>query len=152
MRLASALATAAILAPIIVLAACSEPAEKTAAPASPAPAPAILGGVNLNEPVRAVGTETFWGVEISGDAMTYTGIDQPDQRAARPEPVIQGTTAVYTAATQTGAVMVVTLIATECSDGMSDRVYPLTAKVEVGKETRNGCAASEAFLMTAPAP
>ncbi|WP_421730024.1 COG3650 family protein [Brevundimonas sp.] len=151
MRLVSAILPSAILLPVLILAACSEPIEKAAPPPGPKPA-AVLGGVDLNQPVRAVGTEPFWGVEISGENMIYTGIDQPDQRASAPDPVIQGTTAVYTAATQGGVVMVVTLIATECSDGMSDRVYPLTAKVEIGKDTRNGCAASEAFLMTAPAP
>ena len=153
MRLVSALLPSAILLPLVILAACSEPADKTATttPATPAPV-AILGGVDLNQPVRALGTEPFWGVEISGDTMTYTGVDQPDQRFSAPAPIIQGTTAVYTAATEAGAVMVVTLIATECSDGMSDRVYPLTAKVEIAKDTRSGCAASEAFLMATPAP
>ena len=37
--------------------------------------------------------------------------------------------------------LVLTLIATECSDGMSDRVYPLTAKVEIGDDEVTGCAA-----------
>ena len=139
------------LASILTLMACSEPAETP--PPGPAPAPAaVLGGVNLNEPLRAIGTEPFWGVEISGDSMVYSGVDRPEQRAAKPEPVIQGTTAVYTGTTAAGSVLVVTLIATECSDGMSDRVYPLTARVEIGEETLNGCAASVTFLNTAPAP
>ena len=38
------------------------------------------------------------------------------------------------------------LIATECSDGMSDRTYPLTAKVEIGDETLTGCAAATAAI------
>jgi uncharacterized membrane protein len=33
---------------------------------------------------------------------------------------------------------------------MSDRVYPLTAKVELGEVSLNGCAASQAFLDTQP--
>jgi uncharacterized membrane protein len=35
---------------------------------------------------------------------------------------------------------------------MSDRTYPLTARVEAGSQTLNGCAASVAFLNSAPAP
>ena len=54
--------------------------------------------------------------------------------------------------TADGQTLVLTLIATECSDGMSDRVYPLTAKVELGEREMIGCAASQAFLATAPAP
>ena len=45
-----------------------------------------------------------------------------------------------------------TLIATECSDGMSDRVYPLTARVEIGDDTLTGCAASKSAIMVQPAP
>jgi uncharacterized membrane protein len=107
--------------------ACSQgTTEKSEAPAD-APTPASLGGVDLNQPLRANGTEPFWSVDITQDAMVYTGIDREEQRAGNPQPVVQGTTAVYTGATADGTAMVVTLIATECSDGMSDRIYPLTA-------------------------
>jgi uncharacterized membrane protein len=134
------------------LGACSQgTTEKTQAPAD-APAPTLLGGVDLNQPLRALGTEPFWSVDITKDAMVYTGIDREEQRAGDPQPVVQGTTAVYTAATDDGTAMVVTLIATECSDGMSDRIYPLTAKVELGEVSLNGCAASQAFLNSQPAP
>jgi uncharacterized membrane protein len=110
----------------------------------------MLGGVDLNQPVSALGTEPFWSVAITRDAMVYTGVDRDEQRASNPQPVVQGTTAVYTAAVDDGTTMVVTLIATECSDGMSDRVYPLTAKVELGEVSLNGCAASQAFLAAQP--
>jgi uncharacterized membrane protein len=65
---------------------------------------------------------------------------------------VQGTTAVYASAAEDGTALVVTLIATECSDGMSDRTYPLTARVELGGQTLNGCAASVAFLDSEPRP
>lgn len=136
----------------LIVAACSQgTTEKTEAPAD-APAPASLGGVDLNQPLRALGTEPFWSVDITKDAMVYTGVDGQAQRAGDPRPVVQGTTAVYTGATDDGTAMVVTLIATECSDGMSDRIYPLTAKVELGEVSLNGCAASPAYLNSQPAP
>jgi len=143
---------ALLLSSLTLLAGCSQSGEPAAPPPADAPPEAMLGGVDLNQPLRALGTEPFWGVEITPTAMVYTGVDRDPERAGNPGPVVQGTTAIYTAETDDGTTMVVTLIATECSDGMSDRVYPLTAKVEIGKDTRNGCAASEAFLMTAPAP
>ncbi len=141
----------AFAALILTLAACTDPAPTEPAPA-PAPAPAVLGGVDLNEPLRALGTEPFWAVEITPQDLAYSAVDAADVRAPNPGPTIQGTTAVYASATPDGAALVVTLIATECSDGMSDRVYPLTAKVELGPQTLNGCAASVAFLTSQPAP
>jgi uncharacterized membrane protein len=62
--------------------------------------------------------------------------------------VLQGTTATYEATTQTGAVIRLMLAATECSDGMSDRTYPLSAIVRIGDETLTGCAASTAAIMS----
>ena len=137
---------------VLILSACSEPATPAPEPA-PAPAPAVLGGVDLGQPVRALGAEPFWSVEITPQTLHYTAVDnEAGVRAANPGPTVQGTTAVYAAAGPDGTALVVTLIATECSDGMSDRVYPLTARVELGAQTLNGCAGSTAFIMSPPAP
>lgn len=136
---------------LVALAACTESTPE-APPADPAPVATVLGGVDLGQPLRALGTEPFWGVEITPENLAYSGVDVTEVRAANPGPTIQGTTAVYAAAGADGTALVVTLIATECSDGMSDRVYPLTARVEVGQQTLNGCAASVAFLNSQPAP
>lgn len=138
---------------LLGLVACSDSGKTPTgeAPAAP-PAPVTLGDVDLNQPVRAIGTEPFWGIEITPQSLTYTAVDHPGLTAANPGPTIQGTTAVYAAAGGDGTTLVVTLIATECSDGMSDRIYPLTARVELGSQTLNGCAASAAFLQSQPAP
>lgn len=138
------LALLAILAPFAVLAACSEPAP---APTEPPPAPSVtLGGVDLGQPLRAIGTEPFWGVSITPTEIRYDGVDRPLQTATNPGPVVQGTTAVFTAMTDKNNALVVTLIDTDCSDGMSDRLYPLTARVEIGGETLSGCAIGQAAL------
>lgn len=147
MRIVIAAALAALS-----LAACSPPAETPEAPAPGPAAPVVLGGVDLGQPLRALGTEPFWGVDITPQTLTYTAVDSAAITAENPGPTIQGTTAVYAASASDGTALVVTLIATECSDGMSDRVYPLTARVELGPQTLNGCAASVAFLESAPQP
>ena len=50
--------------------------------AAPEPqAAAVLAGVDLGKPVRALGTEPFWSVESTPDALIYTRVDQPAQRA-----------------------------------------------------------------------
>ena len=88
-------------------------------------------------------------MEITPEALVYSGVDRPEQTADNPGPLLQGTTARYEATTVTGKPLSVALIATTCSDGMSDRTYPLTAVVKVDGETLTGCAASVSALATA---
>ena len=130
------------------LAACSEPTVKRSEPAA-APAPAaVLGGIDLTQPIHALGTEPFWSLDITPSAITYTSPNGPPRTAANPGPVMQGTIATWTGTGDTP--MTVTLIATECSDGMSDRTYPLTAQVEMGGTKLSGCADTQAAFDAAP--
>ncbi|CAN5143699.1 membrane protein [soil metagenome] len=133
----------------LALAACSEPAPKDAPAPAPAAAPAMLADVDLAQPVSAVGTEPFWGIEITPETLTYTSPDGAPVTAPNPGADLQGTTATYTT-TAGGQPLEITLIATECSDGMSDRTYPLTAIVKLGGRTLNGCAGSKAALAAEP--
>lgn len=134
--------------PFLVLAACS-PSPDSPEPAPIDVSPATLAGVDLGRPIRALGNEPFWAVEITPEALVYSGVDRPEQTADNPGPMLQGTTARYEATTVAGKPLSVALIATTCSDGMSDRTYPLTAVVKVDGETLTGCAASVAALATA---
>jgi uncharacterized membrane protein len=113
-------------------------------------APVVLGGVDLGQPVRALGTEPFWGVDVADGALTLTGVDRPEQRFETGAPELVGTTAVWRGAAADGTTATLTLIATECSDGMSDRVYPLTARFETGETELAGCAEATARLMDGP--
>lgn len=128
----------------LVLAACSQPAQK--APEAAKAEPRALAGVDLDQPVRVLGTEPFWAVEITPQALIYSGVDRPEQKAANSGPTLQGNLVSWTTKTEAGADLTVTLTATDCSDGMSDRTYPLTAKVEIGGETLTGCAAATAAI------
>lgn len=132
------------------MAACSDPGVPEAPPevqTDAVKADVILGGVDLNAPLRVLGTEPFWGVDISRAGLVYSGLDRPEQRADNGGPTVQGTTADWSATTDQGAALRITLIDTDCSDGMSDRTYPLTARVVIGQETLNGCAAPADFVM-----
>ncbi len=132
---------------LLALAACGEPAPAPQPEPTPQPAP-VLGGVDLAQPIRALGTEPFWGVDIGPDGMTYEGVDRPKEVAPRGEVQLMGTMAVFSGATDKGRTLKVTLIDTDCSDGMSDRLYPLTARVEIGDETLQGCAAARSAIVT----
>lgn len=132
----------------LALAACSPEPETPAGP-EPGPGPApTLGGVDLSRPVRLLGTEPFWAIDLTGTEIVYSGADRPEQRGPQPVPTIQGTVATLETTTTAGTPIAVTLTATECSDGMSDRTYPLTALVNVGGETLMGCAASTSAIMS----
>ncbi|MBB5740153.1 COG3650 family protein [Brevundimonas aurantiaca] len=146
--IAPALTAAALTLSLTLVGGCYDRKDQTpeAAP-PPEPAP-VLAGVDLGKPVRALGTEPFWSVEITPDGLTYTRVDQPAQHAPNRGATVQGTVATYATSTDLNEALNVVLIATECSDGMSDRTYPLTAKVEIGDDTLTGCAASVAALAT----
>lgn len=139
----------ALAASVLILSACSQGGDAPEAPAEPtAPAP-VLAGVDLSQPVRLLGTEPFWGIELTGSELVYSGVDRPEQRAPQPKAVVQGTVATLETRSASGVTFEVTLTATECSDGMSDRTYPLTALIKVGDETLMGCGASAAAFAAA---
>ena len=134
---------------LLILAGCSEPAKKAPAAPAPAPAPATLAGVDLAAPISVLGTEPFWNIEITSETLSYADVEAKTLQGPNPGPVVQGTTAAYT--TRLGdQPLELTLIATECSDGMSDRTYPLTAIVKLGETRLNGCAISKAGLAALP--
>ncbi len=116
------------------------------------PAPLMLGEIDLGKPMRALGTEPFWGVEIKPDEVVFTGVDRPEFRAPNPGARIQGAVAVIAAKDAAGAEIVITLRPDQCSDGMSDFVYPMNAEVAFAGETLKGCAASQTTLDERPRP
>jgi uncharacterized membrane protein len=134
---------------LLALAACSSESPDTAPPVEPAEAAPALAGVDLTKPVKLIGTEPFWNIELTGSQLVYSGLDRPEQRGPLEKPMMQGTVAGFETTTTAGTNIEVTLTATECSDGMSDRTYPLTALVKVGEETLMGCGASAAAFASA---
>ena len=117
-------------------------AQAAPPPASPANPCLVQDGVPLQvAPRRAVGTEPFWSAQIVGRCVTY----------AHPED--QSGTRIWTryakgpdGETWSGALggqpfELRTRSRPGCSDGMSDRSYPLSAELKVRGEKRSGCAA-----------
>ena len=91
-------------------------------------------------PLRAVGTEPFWGARIAGRCVTYsTPEDQPGTRIwTRYTSSQRG--GVWTGALGGRKFELTTRAAPGCSDGMSDRRYPVAVTLLVGAERRTGCA------------
>jgi uncharacterized membrane protein len=131
----------------LVLAACGRetqaPADPPAAPQAPAATTPKPSGVvsDFSRPMIARGTEPFWAVDIEGTRFTLSEPSQPDVVFEAPGARISPGRAAWTATAASGQTMTVALYVSECSDGMSDLRYPMTAEVETGGRTLRGCAA-----------
>jgi uncharacterized membrane protein len=102
-------------------------------PKAPAAAPWSVSGYRL------VGTEPFWGGTVSPERIVYM---TPENQAGERVSVDAGygpAREIYTGALE-GRPFILTLTKGPCSDGMSDKVHAFTATLQVGGETRQGCA------------
>lgn len=118
------------------------------APAAQAPAaegaamPTAGGGMDISQPITALGTEPFWSLAITeGTKFKLSRPDQPDLVAEAPGSSMSPDGATWVAKGAKGEQLTVMLKAAECSDGMSDRRYPMSAEVVLQGVTLKGCAA-----------
>lgn len=139
----SAVRPACLLA-LLTLAACSPKAEKPPEPES------IqidsLAGVDLNAPLTVTGTEPFWSLTLTGDEATFERPGEEARVFPRQEFEINKDKEGPARAELLTNELSLTLIAQKCSDGMSDRVYPLTAEINMSDEVLKGCAVTTAAL------
>lgn len=139
----------ALLAAAVLLAACQPKAPDGASAPPPdnaptAAAPATV--MDISKPITARGNEPFWALVIDGVTLKLTRPDHPDLIAQASGAAIEGGRAVWIAKGPGGEQLTVTLYASDCSDGMSDLKYPMSAEVAVLNETLQGCAAKTAEL------
>ena len=111
--------------PALALAACYGP---------PPPAPPITpnppGGT-----YRALGTEPFWDITIDSARIVFTDRGNNVQVVQPTPSVIGGFAGEIYRTPRIG----VNIVHTQCSDGMSDRVYPDKVQVDVDGTRYNGC-------------
>jgi len=153
-RMKRSLLASALLGPTILLAAC-QPQDPNGAPATPpadAPAdaaatvPAPPSVMDISKPITARGTEPFWALSIDGKRFKLSRAGQPDLVAEAPGASISDGRAIWIARAADGRQLTVTLYDGECSDGMSDLKYPMSAEVALLNEDLRGCAARTAEL------
>ena len=126
--------------------ACRESAAKpsptpTATGAPTSPCRTQDGEALTNPPLRAVGTEPFWGARIDGRCVTYSHPDdQQGTRVWTKYAPRSGGGGSWTGALGGKPFVLVTRPQANCSDGMSDRRYPIAVALTVGGEQRQGCA------------
>ena len=126
--------------------ACSEDkSDKDEVPAPPVAAGTHACLIQDGKPVpanaiRAIGTEPFWGARVQGRCVTYSHPE--DQSGTRVWTKFSGEAANGTWSGSLGGKPFVmrTRPQANCSDGMSDNVYPIAVALTVGGEQRTGCA------------
>jgi uncharacterized membrane protein len=90
--------------------------------------------------IKAVGTEPFWAARIDGRCVTY--MTPEDQKGTRIWTQFTGSReqGVWTGFYANQRFVLSTRPQAGCSDGMSDRRYPLAVSLAVAGEQRTGCA------------
>ena len=92
-------------------------------------------------PLRAIGTEPFWGAKIEGRCVTYLHPeDQSGTRVWTTYTPDSGGGGTWSGALDNQKFELRTRPQNGCSDGMSDKRYPLAVELLVGGEQRTGCA------------
>jgi uncharacterized membrane protein len=126
------------------VAACREGTGRTSEPdQSPARVSACLmqDGEQLSvTPLRAIGTEPFWGARIEGRCVTYSHPEDQDGTRVWTHYTPGPGGGTWSGALGGSRFELSTRSRPGCSDGMSDRVYPIAVELLVGGETRRGCA------------
>lgn len=110
-------------------------------PADSSSACMMQGSERLDvRPQRAVGTEPFWSARIDGRCVHYSHPE--DQQGTRVwTRYVKGPDGEVWSGALGGRRFELRIKAErDCSDGMSDKRYPLAAKLTVQGEQRQGCA------------
>lgn len=96
-------------------------------------------GIAEGETLYLSGTEPFWSIEVSGDAARYAApedLDGTDFAVSR----FAGNNGLGYSGELKGRAIQIAVTPGECSDGMSETSYPLTATISWGDDTLLGCA------------
>ena len=142
-----------LLAGLALLSACQGERGRTAdgQGVREGPGPSF-SGIAPDETLRFTGTEPFWGGEAKGSELTYTTPENP--AGSRVEVSrFAGNNGLSLSGRLGGQGFDMAVTEAPCSDGMSDRTYPFTVSLQLGGETRAGCAWTDRRPFSgAPAP
>ncbi len=105
--------------------------------------------VPQDEAIRFGGTEPFWGGEVTGTRLTYTTPDNPDGTVITVARFAGNSGASFSGELD-GKSFDLMITQGSCSDGMSDRTYPLNATLKLGGEVLSGCAHSDSLPFEGP--
>ena len=114
----------------------SRQAADSSAPAVPLDSTTVA---IMAEPLRALGTEPFWALDVDTGGLRFiTPDDTSGIRFPSIAPTVSADTVVWSGTE--GMAIDVRVWTEKCSDGMSDREYPFASQVTVHGTTHRGCA------------
>jgi uncharacterized membrane protein len=126
---------------VVALAAC-QPSSNNDADTSALPPPTLSAAdAALLQPLVVATNEPFWQLEIQGQSLRYSGVDQdrPRQLQLAEDQVSPGQRRIV-AIDAIGRIEV-EVLDQPCTDSMSGGQYPFTARVAVGGDSAvHGCA------------
>ena len=139
---------------VLLLAACQQGGADEAGDAVDARVPDAASteaydGIAEDETVRFSGTEPFWGGQVGGGSLTYSTPENQDGTTIAVERFAGRGGLSFTGALE-GADLEMMVTPLECSDGMSDRIYPFTVTLKIGDDLRSGCGWTERQRFTGP--
>ena len=91
-------------------------------------------------PLRAVGTEPFWSARVEGRCVTYSTPENQQGMRVWTRYAPAEDRGVWTGTLGGRKFELTTRAAPGCSDGMSDRSYPIAVTLLADGESRTGCA------------
>ena len=110
---------------------------------------AAFDGIRNSETVHFTGTEPFWGGEATQVELTYSTPENIDGETIAVDR-FAGNNGVSFSGKLEGQSFDLMITPSQCSDGMSDRVYPYVASLKIGEERRDGCAWTDRQPRSAP--
>ncbi|OZA93973.1 hypothetical protein U4960_04550 [Altererythrobacter sp. H2] len=102
-----------------------------------------------SETIRFTGTEPFWGGSAAGDTLIYSTPENPDGTTIAVTR-FAGNSGLGLSGALDGKPFDMVVTAGTCSDGMSDREYPFTVTLEIGEDSRFGCAWTDSRPFSGP--
>lgn len=108
-----------------------------------------FSGIGSDETIKLVGTEPFWGGDISSGSFVYSTPENPDGVRIEVKK-FAGLSGLGYSGFVDGKAIDLAITVGDCSDGMSDRRFPFTATLKIGEELRKGCAWTEHKPFTGP--
>lgn len=105
---------------------------------------APYAGIAEGDVVHFLGTEPFWGGDVTKGTLTWTTPEDMDGQSF-PVTRFAGRGGQSYSGALDGQDFTLMLTEADCSDGMSDRTYPFVATVTIGgADALNGCAYTDA--------
>jgi len=108
-----------------------------------------LDAIGVTDTVHFTGTEPFWGGQAKAGKLTYQTTEN-QEGATIAVKRFNGLGGFSYSGTLNGSAFDMMVTSGKCSDGMSDRTYPLIATLKFAGETRQGCAWTDKIQFEEP--